>query len=105
MSSTVTLYGASDDLIEIEGDVSGCDEYNAEDEHFVLVGTEAKVRVRVWFTRRGVWAIAVAPCDEDVPMLPVQITGSGYSARAVVDDVHLVIHEAKRLTENEDRNE
>lgn len=43
MPGTVTLYGASDDLIEVEGDVSGCDEYNADDEHFVLIGLEAKV--------------------------------------------------------------
>ena len=98
MPGTVTLYGASDDLIEIEGDVPGCDEYNAEDEYFVLIGLEAKTRVRVWFTRGGVWAIAAAPVGEDIPMLAVVIEASerGYSARATVDGVHLVVHEAKQ---------
>lgn len=31
---TVQIYGASDDLVEIEGDVEGADEYNAYDEGF-----------------------------------------------------------------------
>lgn len=93
----VTLYGASDDLIEVEGDVAGCDEYSAEDAHFLLVGTEGRrVRVRVWYTRRGLWAIAAAPIEEDKPMLPLEITGSGYTARALVRDVEMVVHEAER---------
>lgn len=92
-SGPVTFYGASDDLIEVEGDVPGCDEYNGEDAHFIVVGFEGKVRVRVWYTEHGVWAIAVAPVHERTPMLPVQITGSGYSARAV-DTVHIVVREA-----------
>lgn len=94
--SVVTLYGASDDLIEVEGDCSGCDEYNSEDSHFVLIGhSGASVRVRVWYTRRGLWAIAVAPTEEDSAMLPVEITGRGYTAIAVVPNVKHVIHEAK----------
>lgn len=91
---TVVLYGASDDLIEVEGDAPGCDEYPAEDAHFVLVGAVAKVRVRVWYTRRGVWAVAAAPVEEDTPMLPVALTGSGYSARATVEGVTMVVREA-----------
>lgn len=92
----VVLYGASDDLIEVEGKANGCGEYNAEDEHFVLIGAEEKVRVRVWYTDRGVWAVAAAPVDEGVPMLPVLITGVGYSARATVEGVGLVVHEARK---------
>lgn len=94
--SVVTLYGASDDLIEVEGTAPGCDEYNEEDAHFVLTGDKGAVRIRVWYTRRGVWAIAVAPVEEDAPMLPVQITGSGYTAQAIVGGVRLVVKEAKR---------
>jgi hypothetical protein len=92
---SVIVYGASDDLIEIEGSVQGCDEYNGDDEHFVLIGDEAKVRMRVWYTRRGVWAIAVAPVGEDIPMLEVQIAPAdrGYTARAIVNGVRLVVHE------------
>jgi hypothetical protein len=31
--------------------------------------------------------------EEDVPMLPIFLTGSGYSARAEVHGVRLVVHE------------
>lgn len=95
MSETVVLYGASDDLIEVEGDVTGCDEYPGDDEHFVLIGEAGKVRVRVWYTRGGIWAIAAAPVEEDEPMLPLYVGGSGYSARATVEGVSLVVREAK----------
>lgn len=90
----VTLSGASDDLIEVEGDVPGCDEYNADDAHFVLASPEGSVRVRVWFTKHGIWAIAAAPVDELEPMLPVHLTGEGYSAKARVEGVKLVVREA-----------
>jgi hypothetical protein len=89
----ITIYGASDDLIEIEGNAQGCDEYPGEDGVFVLIGDEAKVRVRVTYTARGLWAIAAQPVEEDVPMLPIFLTGSGYSARAEVHGVRLVVHE------------
>jgi hypothetical protein len=92
--SVVTIYGASDDLIEVEGDAPGCDEYNGDDEHFVLVGEEGKVRVRCWYTKRGVWAIAAAPVEEDARTLSVTIHGTGYTAHATVENVDLVIREA-----------
>lgn len=94
--SDVTIYGSSDDLIEIDGDVRGCDEYNGERASFVLVGGEAQLHVRVEYTKGGVWEIAVAPVDEGVPMLPVEICAAerGYSAQAIVKGVSSVIREA-----------
>lgn len=95
-AEAVYVSGASDDLIEIEGSCSGCDEYPGHDEHFVLTGTGGRsVRVRVWYTRRGLWAIAVAPVDEGLPMLPVALDGAenGYSARLMVPDVLNIVHE------------
>lgn len=93
----VYFSGSSDDLIEVEGKVPGCDEYNSEDEHFLAIGPAGKVRLRVWFTRRGLWAIAIAPVAEDVPMLAVSFEAvqTGYSARALVEGVEMVVHEAK----------
>ncbi len=95
-SRTVFVYGASDDLIEVDGDVRGCDEYPSDDAHFVFSNGVEAVRLRVWFTRRGLWAIAAAPVDEDTPMLPVRLEGAarGYSAKAQIDDVNLIVHEA-----------
>jgi hypothetical protein len=93
--STIELYGASDDLIEVEGDIAGCDEYNADDAHFVLTGVDGSALwIRVWYTRRGVWAIALAPLDEDVPMLPASVTGDRYTAKAIVSGVCTVVREA-----------
>jgi len=99
MMTIATIYGVSDDLIEVEGNCPGCDEYSGADEHFVLIGThERKTRVRVWYTGRGVWAIAVAPVSEDTPMLPVALEGAenGYSAMLSVPDVEMVVHEQEQ---------
>lgn len=92
MSETITVYGSSDDLIEIEGATNR--EYDSADSHFVLVGRGGQARLRVWYTKRGVWAIAAAPVDEDVPMLPVTLTSEGYSAKATVEGVNTVVREA-----------
>lgn len=92
--STVTIYGSSDDLIEIEGDAKGCDEYNAEEGTFVLIGSEGKARVHVSYLDGGVWGIRVSPVEEDAPMPVAAISAEGYTARAVFQDVDMVIHEA-----------
>jgi hypothetical protein len=91
----VTIYGASDDLVEVEGVVSGCDEYNTEDASFVLVGDSGQARVRCWYGRKGVWGIAVSPVDDGIPMLAVAIEGasSGYSAQATISGVLSVVRE------------
>lgn len=94
--STVVFFGSSDDLIEVEGHVSGCDEYTGEFATFVVIGTEAKVRIKARYEDPGVWSLSVAPVDEGIPMLPVTITGSGYTARATVEGVQMVIYEAEK---------
>lgn len=72
---TVKIYGSSDDLIEVEGDARGCDEYNTEFGSFRLVAGSNQSRVWVKYISPGVWSIAVAPVDEGVPMVPVKVTG------------------------------
>lgn len=61
-SEPVSFYGASDDLIEVEGTIPGCDEYNSEREVFVLAG----LRICVEYGARGCWGIAVEQIDEEV---------------------------------------
>lgn len=96
--SEVTIYGASDDLIEVEGDAKGCDEYPATDDMaaFVLVGGEARTRIVVRYTDDGVWAVSVAPHDEGTLMHFVEVgeNANGYSAEARVRGVDAVIREA-----------
>lgn len=92
--NTVRIYGTSD-LIEVEGSVSGCDEYNFEDAHFMVIGAVSQVRVRVWYTDNGVWAISASQAAEGMKILPVRIEGGAgtYSPTAVIEGVRLVIHE------------
>lgn len=64
----VIFYGASDDLIEVEGNVPGCDEYTADGSdqaNFECAG----LRVGVFYTKDGVWGVSVGQIDEDVPVL------------------------------------
>jgi hypothetical protein len=93
--NTVTIYGSSDDLIEVDGTVAGCDEYPSEDSHFMLIGDGRQVRVRCWFTKAGLWAIAASQAAEGMDILPVRIEGgtSQHSVKAIVENVRLVIHE------------
>lgn len=55
---TVTIYGASDDLIEVEGDVPGCDEYNSIDAPlYVELSTGDAFKVE--YTDEGVWRVTL----------------------------------------------
>jgi len=71
---TITIYGASDDLIEIEGACPGCDEYSAEGEHDSYRGRihisagEETVVVHAIFD--GSWAFAICPQDGDFDSMP-----------------------------------
>lgn len=91
MPERVEIYGASDDLIEVEGTVPGCDEYPCAEAVFVLIGPAGQARVGVRYGSNGCWAIEVGPLGEDVPMLACAIEGRGYSARAVFDGVTTVV--------------
>lgn len=91
---TVIIYGASDDLIEVEGQVPGCDEYNAEAGSFIVSSAEASSRVGVHYGKNGCWAVSCGPISEDVPMLiPARFEQDRYTARVVFDGVCHVTHE------------
>jgi hypothetical protein len=78
----VLFSGASDDLIEVEGNIPGCDEYNVGTEAlgvFRVAGAEVIVRLK----KGGVWGIEVSQIDEDVPVEAVvgRMYAEGYSFR------------------------
>lgn len=53
---TIKIYGASDDLVEVVGDVPGCDEYGFYDKPaFVELSTGDVFKVE--YTERGVWTV------------------------------------------------
>lgn len=57
---TVVIYGHSDDCVEVEGSVPGCDEYGAylaDDRHVVLLPSCDVIRIRYGVGDRPVWSI------------------------------------------------
>lgn len=88
----ITIYGASDDLVEVDGCV-GADEFNVGvnwQGDLVAPGTE-QLRVFAEYdaARNGCWLIAVTQTDEDVPLpsWPITFSGhdSGYSLLLSID--------------------
>lgn len=91
----VYVYGASDDLVEVEGNCPGCDEYSGDDVYLRLIGKGNSTILRVSYESRGVWAIEVAPVAENLPMHEVRIVPSerSYSPLAAVVGVEQVVLE------------
>lgn len=86
----IKVYGASDDLVEIEGDVR--DEIGSTGGGQVIIGDEAGgIRIVAKYAVAkgiGVWRLGVEPIDEDVPVpWPVRVeqTERGYSLAVIVD--------------------
>ena len=75
--SALKIYGASDDLIEIEGTIPGCDEYNAERAYFQVAG----LQIGIEFAGPGTWEIAVGQIDEDTPVTAtdMRLSVDGYT--------------------------
>lgn len=55
--SKITIYGASDDLIEVDGKVAGCDEFNGDRGVVVCEPTGDRFLVRYGGNERAVWDI------------------------------------------------
>lgn len=61
----VAFYGASDDLIEVDGDIHGVpEEFPGEVARFQLCGLIVQVKLK----NSGCWGIAVWQLDEDIPV-------------------------------------
>jgi hypothetical protein len=93
----IAFYGESDDLIEVEGFVPGCDEYNAEIAIFAVAG----LRVTVSYRARGTWGIKVAQIDESVPVTATDLRLSPHSAYSMRLDMKVpagtvITREARR---------
>lgn len=89
---TVTFYGVSDDLLEIEGDIKGCDEYGAYNADDGEVNTCVRIthehgRINVYAIYDGCWSFAPALVDEDeeLPGWPIRFRAEGYSIRMEID--------------------
>lgn len=66
----IDIYGASDDLVEIDGDV--WDEVSPGTT--ITIGNSQRgVIVRMRYCQNGTWRASVAMIDEGVPMFPVSV--------------------------------
>ena len=90
---TVTIYGASDDLIEVEG-VPGADEFNVYSDKKVcatlLLHHAEEEQMAVHAVYDGCWSFAVAQVDEEhpLPAWPVRVgqsLGVPYSTQLEID--------------------
>lgn len=88
---TLTVYGASDDLIEADG-IDGADEYNAVDGGRLEVTGPNGQRFYIYAvnTPGAVWLVGVTQVDEDIPipnwpMTLRQSKACRYSSELVVD--------------------
>ncbi|HZB31251.1 MAG TPA: hypothetical protein VE465_13890 [Streptosporangiaceae bacterium] len=78
--ATIKIYGASDDLVEVEG-CEGADEFNVygtdtpdsevmwRGDLIAPGGTEA-MQVHAIRTGEGCWAVAIGQADESIPLPP-----------------------------------
>jgi hypothetical protein len=103
---TITIYGASDDLVEVDGAIGASpEEFNVYDSGKLLWradftdaessgGTELADRLRVYAIYDGCWHFSVGQVDEDfkLPAWPVTITQAnkldgtpGYSALLTIE--------------------
>ena len=94
----ITIYGASDDLVEVQG-CEGADEFGVYNDRWQgdLVGPDAtqQMRVHCWYDDGGCWQVGVGQTIEDcqLPAWPITITQQphgregvpGYSARLAID--------------------
>jgi hypothetical protein len=87
----LTVYGESDDLVEIEGDIR--EEFNPNyDEPKLILVTSNGVVLRVQYDDEGIWRITVLKGHDKVTLTQSKATEEDYTDRAVIDgDVEWVV--------------
>lgn len=92
----ITLYGSSDDLIEVERHGHGEDlEFNTERGQLILTGDGRTTRVTMEYGEMGVWTMKVEQVDEGMPTHACSLTGEGYTMRGEFEGVDFVTLEAR----------
>lgn len=91
---SITVYGASDDLIEVEGQVR--EEFTAvRDGEPNYLGFSCGVVLSVVYDQDGFWRIRALAGAEHVSITPGTDEDTDYSDRALIDaDVSWVVHGA-----------
>ena len=86
----LTVYGASDDLVEVEGDI--VEEFNSPYDSPIILVTSNGVVMRVVYDDEGIWRITVLKGHDKVKLTQSAATEDDYSDRAVIEgDVEWVV--------------
>lgn len=80
--AALTFYGASDDLVEVEGALR--EEYDGDDVLLLVTSTGKQSYVRVRFEDTGTWSVSLCPVDEDMPAHSGTVISVNYSAHLTV---------------------
>jgi hypothetical protein len=92
----ITIYGASDDLVEVDG-CEGADEFSTDrwQADLVAPGAKEQMRVHCWYDEDGCWQVGVGQTVEECQLPPWPVTISqaapmnpdnpGYSALLSID--------------------
>ena len=92
------MYGASDDLVECQGQVTNTDPgdaiasdgaefniYSPEDGHFVLSSDKgAKLRIFPKYDDRGCWSFALGLYEEDMALPMIVVSARGHSTQVEI---------------------
>ena len=78
----ITIYGASDDLIEVEGDIR--EEFYAIDAEACILGVSDGTALSVEFDRQGIWRIRRLAAGTATYKL-TEAAGSNYSDKVELD--------------------
>lgn len=91
----ITIWGASDDLVEIEGDCPGCDEYNTTSDHgHKIILQSGKDRMTIYVHYQGTWGFAVCqPNDIEWP-----ITRSWGDKKEYSDTLYITVPDDTEVT-------
>lgn len=88
---TITVCGASDDLIEIEGDIREEFPYRADNDDNLLAFSDGTI-LRIRYNAAGVWRISrVAGGPVDIVQAP-EGDDSNYTDRATIRGADWVVH-------------
>lgn len=89
----ITIYGASDDLVEIEGDIPGADEYGCYKSSGLIHGRielESKsfmARIWIYCIYDGCWHFSFGMAEEGdaYPQWPIKTEWDGYTAKHTIE--------------------
>lgn len=90
---SITIYGASDDLIEVEGDIY--EEFTLrDDDEGDLCATSNGCIFRILYDRDGCWRISPVVVAEGIVWSLEQcaVGGDDYSDRLTVEGVEWIVH-------------